>query len=522
MSNTIYNNEVTPSRNKRIAGNTAILFLRIFVLTMVNLYAVRILLERLGADDYGIFNAVAGVVTATAFINGALDITIQRFYSIALGKGDMKQMKDVFSASINIITGISVILFLVFEILGLWFINSHMTIPANRLYAANVSFHFAIVSFIITIAQIPFSAAILAHEDIKAYTILSTLDCFLRFASAFFIGYLLIDNLIFYNIGLMATAVIVFSGYIFYIRHNYAECRYNRVKDRKLTWQILSFSGWTMLGPVARVGMVQGNTILLNIFFGPVANVAFAIAMQINNAFGTLANCIILALRPPMIKAYAENNVQYLNNLFSASNKILFYLLLIVSVPFIMEMEAILKLWLNNAVTPQIVIFSQLIIVFVIVMAMNNPITIIIYAVGKIKEYHILVESITLLCLPLTWFMFKRGYQAHYVIYVMIGILGVAHIIRIICLKHIYKAFSVKQYILLLCIPATLTSIICFAAASRIHTTCENPFLRMVLETACTLTISAILIYTVGTTNKERELCNKFLKSIIFKKIWKH
>lgn len=522
MSNTICDKKTAASRNRRIAGNTVILFLRIFILTIVNLYAVRILLERLGAEDYGIFNAVAGVVTATFFINGALDIAIQRFYAITMGKGDTRRLKEVFSASINIIVAISIALFIVFEVTGLWFINSHMTIPADRLYAANVSFHFALLLFIMTIVQIPFSAAILTHENIKAYTMLSTLDCLLRLASAFLIGCVMADGLIFYNVALTVSVAIVLLCYIVYARSHYAECHYGHVETKGLTRRLLSFSGWTMLGPVARVGMVQGNTILLNIFFGPVANVAFAIALQINNAFGTLANCMILALRPPMIKAYAENNDKYLNSLFSASNKALFYLLLIVSVPFIMEMDAVLHLWLGKTVTPQIVFFSQLMIVFVVLMSMNSPITIIVYAVGRIKTYHLWVESVTLMCLPLTWLAFKQGLPGHYVLYVMIVIISIAHIVRIICLKHIYPSISVRQYVLSLCLPAAIISALCFAAASWIHSGMEHPLLRMLLEGACTLLVSAVLVYTVGVTRGERRLCNGLLRNVVAKRIWRH
>lgn len=522
MSGTICGKETTARRNRRIAGNTVILFFRIFILTIVNLYAVRILLERLGSDDYGIFNAVAGVVTATSFINGALDIAIQRFYAMAMGKGDMRHVREVFSASMNIIGVISAVLLIAFEAAGLWFINSHMTIPPERLHAANVIFHFALALFIMTIVQIPYSAAILTHENMKAYTVLSTLDCLLRLASALLIGHVMADGLIFYNISLAASVAIVLACYVVYARRNYAECHYAHVSTRGLTRRLLSFSGWTMLGPVARVGMVQGNTILLNIFFGPAANVAFAIAMQINNAFGTLANCMILALRPPMIKAYAENNGKYLNALFSASNKALFYLLLIIAVPFIMEMDAVLHLWLGKAVTPQIVLFAQLMTVFVVLMAMNNPITIIVYAVGSIRQYHLWVESVTLMCVPLTWLAFRKGMPAHYVLYVMTGVTAVAHVVRLICLKRIYAPLSVRQYIMSLCLPAAATGAACLAAASWIHAAPAHPLLRMLLEGGCTLLLSAIMVYAAGLTRGERRLCNELLTNIMTRRTWPH
>lgn len=501
------------SRNRQIAGNTVILFLRIFVITIINLYAVRILLDNLGETDYGIFNAVAGVVMATSFINGTLDVAIQRFYSMAIGKKDALRLSDIFSTGINIISVLSAIIFITFEIVGLWLINTQMTIPADRLHAANVSFHLALVTFILTIMQIPFTATVFAHENMRLYTVISTAECLLRLAAAVLAGCMFTDRLVFYNTGLMVTGVLIFLIYACIARKKYPECRYKRVHDRKLTKQLLSFSGWTILGPIARTGMFQGNTILLNIFFGPVANVAFAIAQQINNAFGTLANCIVLALRPPMIKAYAEEDKDYMNSLFSLSNKILFYILLVVSVPIILEMDTIMSLWLKDAVTEQTVLFARLMIVFVVIMAMNNPITIIIYAIGKIRRYHTTVESVTLLCLPLTWLLFRCGYPAQYMLWAMIAVMTVAHVVRLLCLKNVYKAFSITRYAVSFCVPAVITTVLCIITAAIIHRYCGIPLLRIPLEGLTILLMSAVSVYFVGLTAHERARCNKMIKN---------
>lgn len=501
------------SRNRQIAGNTVILFLRIFVITIINLYAVRILLDNLGETDYGIFNAVAGVVMATSFINGTLDVVIQRFYSMAIGKKDTRRLSAIFSTSINIISVMSVVIFITFEAAGLWLINTQMTIPADRLYAANVSFHLALVTFILTIMQIPFTAAVFAHENMRLYTVVSTVECLLRLAAAVLVGVVSADRLVTYNAGLMVTGVFIFLMYAFLARNRYAECRYRRVHDRKQARQLLSFSGWTMLGPIARTGMFQGNTVLLNIFFGPVANVAFAIALQINNAFGTLANCIVLALRPPMIKAYAEENRDYMNSLFSLSNNILFYILLVVSIPIILEMDTIMSLWLKGPVTEQTVLFARLMIVFVVIMAMNNPVTIIIYAIGKIRRYHLTVESVTLLCLPLTWLLFRCGYPAQYMMWTMIAVMTVAHAVRLLCLKNVYKAFSITRYAVSFCVPAVITAVLCVITAAIIHHCCGIPLLRMLLEGLAVLLMSAVSVYFVGLTAHERAMCNKMIKN---------
>ena len=490
--------------SQRIATNSMLLFVRMLFITIINLYSVRFVLAGLGAIDYGIFNAVAGVVMMSSFLSGVMELSIQRFYSIALGKKDKMGMNEIFSLSLRILFVIAVVLLVLFETVGIWFLETKLNIPVERMGASRMCFQFAIFTFVISIMQIPFSSALFAHENMEGYALISTIDCLLKVFVAVLIGYVMIDSLVFYSGGLLLVAVIVFLMYSIYCSRTYEECKYRSVKNALLTRQLLSFSGWTMFGSIAKVCMIQGNTILLNIYFGPIVNVAFAISQQINNAFNALCNSMVLAMRPAMIQSYAGGDYKCLNQLFAVSNKFIYYVLLMVSLPMIAEMPTILHLWLGDSVTAQIVLFSRLIIIYVVCLAMNNPITTIIQASGHIKYYHLSVESVTLLCLPISWVLFKFGLTAEYAFVSLIGVCVLTHFIRLVCLRHYYSEFSISEYLFAFCLPALLITIAGGAFTYFVHSAIHSALLSLVVVFLAVPLVVGTLVYVVGLTAQER------------------
>lgn len=518
MNEGIQANQQTYSKSKRIASNTLLLFVRMFILTILNLYAVRWVLRGLGEEDYGIFNVVAGVVTVTSFISSVLALAIQRFYSIELGKNDFKRLNEIFSASMNIIFVSTIVVIIVFETIGIWFINTQLTIPPDRMFAAEWLFQFALFTFICSIIQIPYTAAVFSHEDMGIYALVSTMECLGRLITAYLIGIVLIDNLIYYGSGLLIVAVVVLFMYVFVGRKRYVECHYHKIKDHTLYKQLLFFSGWTTFGSISSTGMIQGGIILINIFFGPIANVAFGVALQINNAFTALTNSMVLPFRPAMIKAYAEARFDYVNQLFSVSNKFIIYILSAVSIPIAMEMKSVLIIWLGY-INSNILLFSQLIIVYIVSMAMHNPITIIIHATGHIKEYHLPVESITLLCLPLTWVLFRIGLPSYSIFYAMIGVSIVAHVVRLFCLRRFYKEFSISKYLVNLVLPAILIITIDLFVTFFLHHSIENTIYRIAAVGCLSPLILFLLAYFIGINKGERDILKKIVKSITKNKL---
>lgn len=514
MASAVEHNVPSPaSSSRRIVSNALVLFVRMFFLTIINLYSVRIVLKGLGETDYGIYSTVVSVITSSAFISGVLALSVQRFLSFSIGKREDGRLQDIFSASMNISLTLALVVLVAFEVAGTWFVANYLTIPADRMTATLQAFQFALFAFIFSLLQIPYTAAIFAHEDMGRYALVSTVECLLKLVAAYLMQSTSSDHLVFYSALLLAVSVISFSSYFLIGRHCYQECRYHKVKTPNLYKELLSFSGWSFLGPAASMGMIQGNMILLNIFFGPLVNTAFGIALQINSAFNSLCNCIVIAMRPAMIKAYADNSTLYLTRLFNISNKLILYSLIAIGIPFMLEMDTVLELWLGD-VSATTILFSRLIICYIMVLAMNSPITTIIQAIGRVKEYHLHVESITLLCIPVTLLLFLFHFPAWSVFGSMVCVCAVAHVVRLVCLRRYYKGFSIRQYVVSLCLPAIIIGLLIITALLFLHFSLEQ-YMMLCLFTV--FAVSPVLVFTfvyvVGLNHDERKLIRQFIAS---------
>ena len=312
-------------------------------------------------------------------------------------------------------------------------------------------------------------------------------------------------------------SLVVFLCYAAISIRRYPECRYTSVKDKNIYRQLISFSGWYSFGSLANTGLNQGNTILLNIFFGPLANAAFGVATQIQNAFNSLSNSIVLPFRPPMIKAYAEGDHESVNSMFQANNKVICYFMLAVGLPIMAEMRTILQLWLgmNDNMT---VIFSQMMVASVIVISLHNPISIIIHATGRVRQYHVPVESLILLCFPVTLILFKSGCQAVVLFYSMLGLVVVAHCVRIYILRRSYPQFSLSRYVWAFLLPASIVAACSSAITYAVHCSVQGDIPRMVAVFTLSPSAVMLLAYTIGITGSERKLANRFLTKTFRKK----
>ena len=479
---------------------------------IINLLAVRYVLNALGVEDYGIYNVIAGVITMLSCVSGVLATATQRYYSYSIGKNEVIRLRNIFSTSINIYLLLTCFIVIIGETIGLWFINTQLVIPAERLVAANWIYQFSIFAFILAIMQVPYSAAVIAHEDLGIFAIISIIECVLKFSCALILPIFLCDRLIVYGAAILLVSFLVFTLYAIIGYKKYAECHYHKPTERSLYKELISFSGWTLFGSLAGVGMMQGNTILVNIFFGPIVNAARAISLQINAGFNSFSNSFITSIRPPMIKAYAENNYSYLTKIFYISNKFIYYCLLLIGLPIIYEMDTILRLWLKSASTDTI-IFSRLILIYSIIMALHNPITIIMQATGRVKQYFIPVESITLLCLPITYVLFKCGCPAYTTFYAMIVVAIIAHIIRLICLKTYFKPFSVVEYIRHFILPAVFITSVASICCYFTHMWIDNMLLRLFMVFLVSVIIITPLVFSVGLTSNEKHELKRLISS---------
>lgn len=497
----------------RIAKNTVLLYLRMMIVMFINLFAVRVVFNALGEEDYGIYNVIAGVITMLSGVSTVLASATQRFYSYSMGDEKAGSLKEIFSSSVNIYLFFSVGVLVVGETLGLWFVNAKLVIPDERLLAANLIYQFSILSFVCSMMQSPFFSAVIAHEDMGIFALASLGECLLKFGSAWLITVVAMDRLETYGFLILLVHAVSFLFYCVIGRRRYAECHYQRVRDKHLYKDILSYSGWNLFGSLAAVGMNQVNTILVNVFFGPLANAARAIALQINGALSSFSGSFIMAIRPPMIKAYAEHNYGYLNKLFTFSNKFVYYCLVIVALPLLFEMEMILNLWLKTA-SSQTILFSQLIVVYALILALNNPISIIMQAMGKVKEYYVPVESVTLLCPVITWVLYKIGLPAESTFWAMIGTVLLSHFIRIWCLKRYYCGFSLKEYLFSFLMPAVLVTVLACTVLFLLKSNMTYGVVRLIVMTITSFVVVFAFAFGVGLNKDEKY----YLKTLLRRK----
>lgn len=494
-----------------IFKNSGFLYIRMAVIMIVNLYTVRIVLKALGLEDYGIYNVVAGIITMLISVNNVMANATQRFYSIQLGKKNYRELSDIFNISAKAFFIFSFITLILGETIGLWFINTKLNIPEIRIVAANWVYQFSILTFICSITMIPYTAAIIAHEDMNIYSILSSLEYVVKLIFAFLLFIIPIDKLATYGAFMFIAHFLLLISYGIVCHHKYKECHYTKINNKSLIKGILSFSGWNLFGSLAGVGMTQIGSILTTIFFGPIVNAARAIAMQVNTAVAAFSNNIVLAVRSPIIKSYAEENYSYLNFLFSISNKFIFIGMLIIAIPLECEMGNILKWWLGTQ-DAQAILFSRLIIVYALLLALANPINIIIQATGKLKQYHLSVEFFTLLSPILTYFAFKAGYPASTSFVLMIICMVIAHIVRITCLKIYYRQFNLHNYILKFGLPAILVSILSTFITIWLNFTITNDILRFVTTILASfftvISFSLVLLFS----KEEKTLALQFIK----------
>ena len=500
-------------KTKRIFSNSLVLFCRMLLLTLINLLSVRVLLKGLGIEDYGIYNAVAGLVCTATFIVTVLTDGMQRFYSISLAEKDSQKTRVLFSASIHIVVVLAILLTLVFESVGSWFLNTFLTIPCNRLQASNIVFQLSFFSFIIQIVQIPFMATVFANEKMGWYALFSTVECILRFTFALLIGHFAMDNMVFYATGYFFTSVVVFSLYLIEIWRNHPECRLTRHIEKDTYKNLLSFSGWTALGATANMGLFQGSTLLLNIFFGPVLNVVFAIALQVYNAFTSLCNNIVTAFKPAMIKSYAKTDYDYLTSLFMIGNKAIFSLTALVAVPLCVEMPWVLSVWLGE-VPLETPLFCRLMILLVLCLSLNSPITIIVQASGRVKNYHLLVDSIMLMCVPVSLVVFALGGRSHYIMFTMVLLSILAHGTRLYYLKKIFPPISIALYAKDFLLRAVIVICIAFMITWEVHHMAGVTLFGKFTVVVCSTTVIAFSTLFLVLDAREREHIIKLIKSL--------
>ena len=487
----------TSDNNKRIAKNTLFLYFRMLFMMVVSLYTSRVILNALGVEDFGIYNVVGGVVAMFSVISGSLSAAISRFITYELGKGDQSKLNKIFSASVTIQLLLSLIIVVLIESVGVWFLNAKMTIPVERMTAANWVLQFSIITFVINLISVPYNAAIIAHERMSAFAYISILEAVCKLAIAFLIMVSPMDKLIFYAILMCAVSIIVRFTYGHYCKKHFTECTYHFHWDKEILVKMFGFAGWNFIGSVAGILRGQGINILLNLFFSPIVNAAQGIAVQVNNALCNFSNNFLTAINPQIIKSYSQKDLDRAYELVLYASRFAFLLLLVLSSPIICDTEVILKLWLKN-VPDYAPVFVRLSLILAICDALSLPLVTLQQATGKLRNYQMVVGVLHMLNFPISLLFLYLNFEPNIVYYIAIALSVISLYARLIMQKR-QIGISILMFHKKVLSRICLVGVLDFLSISLLRNYVENQYVSMVIA----FLGSVILAVLVGLNRSE-------------------
>lgn len=499
--------------NKRIAKNTLLLYIRTIFLMLITLYTSRVILEQLGVDDYGIYNVVGGVVAMFSVISSALSSSISRFITFELGKGDIKRLTTIFSTSVNIQLGLSAIILLVGETVGLWFINYKMNIPADRLVSANWVLQCSLLTFCINLISVPYNSCIIAHEKMSAFAYISILEAALKLLICYMLIVSPIDKLIAYSLLMLIVAMLIRFVYGMYCTRNFEECKYRMCYEKEIVKEMTGFAGWSFSQNVAWIFNTQGVNVLINLFFGVALNAARGIASQVESAVMMFVRNFTTALNPQITKYYANGDKENMFLLMCRGTKFTYFLTLLMVLPLFLETEYVLQLWLKEVPT-HTVIFVQLSIIGSIINNIGNTCYTACQATGNIKRYSIVVTTVGFLVFPLTWLGFKLGLpvESTYIIYILVYIC-----VSIACMlmTRWLLQFPLSMFLLKVLLPIVWVTILSSIIPTLLCFQMESSFVRFIITCMVSVLSTCAAIYLTGLSKHEKRIIiDKMLKLV--------
>ncbi|MCM1295741.1 MAG: oligosaccharide flippase family protein [Muribaculaceae bacterium] len=501
------------SNSKSLAKNTFLLYMRTLLTMVVSLFTSRVVLNTLGFDDYGIYNIVGGFVSMFSILSGVLVSSTQRFMNFELGKKRNSRSYEIFGTAMGIHLGLALLLFLLFETFGLWFINSKLNIPVDRLYAANWVFQCSLITFIVNVLSAPYNATIIAHEKMSFFAYISLLEVCLKLGVAYALYISGFDKLIIYGILLMFIAILIRSIYSSYCTKHFYETKFHISREKSLYKEMTGFASMTFLGRFASILSNQGVNIILNVFFGVTVNAARGIAVQINSAVVKFVTDFTTALNPQITKKYAAGEKDSMIRLCCTGSKISFFLLLLFAVPIIMRTPYILEIWLKTYPVDTI-IFVRLTLVISLFTVLSNPLVTGILATGNITKMCLTIGTIHLLTLPLNYLVLYLGLPSYGVYFVALGIEILLLFTRLIILSKLIK-ISIFVYVKEVVFRIVPVAIISFGFAYYINNCINNTLVGFILISLLTLFVSVSIIFLIGLNQKEKGMIVALIKSKI-------
>lgn len=505
----------TTDNNKRIAKNTLLLYFRMLLMMFVTLFTSRVVLDKLGVTDYGIYNVVGGVVAMLGFLNSSMSNAVQRYLSFEIGKNNEAGVNRIFNVSLFAHAGIAVFVFVVMEIVGVWYLNTHMNIPAERMDAANWVLQCSIFTTLFTIVQVPYNAIIISKEQMGIYAYISILEVVLKLLVVYMLAIGNFDKLKLYSVLIMVVTIGIVMIYRCYCTRKYKEAKFKFVKDWNLLKQIVGFASWNMLGQLAWVFTGQGVNIILNSFFGPVVNAARGLAEQVNGAVNRFVANFQTAVNPQLIKNYASDQLGEMKTLLFRSTRFSYYLLLALSLPIILKMDFILHLWLKE-VPDYTTGFCQLVLVSSLVSTLSNLLAQVARAYGKIRNYQIIVSIFLFLNFPLSYIVLKFGCSPLSTMFVNIGVNAMLLFVRLRLTNRMIQ-MTYGSFIRNVLFPVIIVTSVALVIPLTIYFMLDNSIISFIIVCLVSSVSVGVSTYALGMNANERQYILATISKIITK-----
>lgn len=506
----------TPS-SSRLMKNTILLYFRMALMMCINLYTSRIVLHTLGVEDYGIYNVVGGVIVMFSFINESMTASTQRFLSFELGAGHKERLHQVFMTSLHIHIIISFVVILLGETIGLWFVTEKMVIPPERMTAALWCYQFSIFTAVLTVLNYPYMAAIIAHEKMSSFAYISILDAILKLLLVYLLLVFDYDRLILYALLYACEKLLIRLVYNLYCIRHFEECKYKWIYQRCIFNEMASFAGWRMWGNLAYVFNTQGLNILLNVFFGPIINAAYATVNQARAAVGDIATNFQMAINPQITKTYASGQLQEMHQLIFRATRLTFCLLLIICLPLIAETPFVLNLWLKE-VPDGSVTFLRYLLVILIVQQNNSPLITSVAATGKVKKYELFVSSLMLMIVPIAYIVLRMGGLPWTVFIVYLAIVIMSFVALLLIVLPMIK-LSASDYFKHAVQPCAVVLFLSLFVPFGLKLLADNSFVYSLVTIFLTVISTSVLSFFYGIDKEMRSLIISKVRNITAGKI---
>lgn len=492
-------------KNKRIARNTIALYIRTLITLAVGLFTSRVVLNVLGIDNFGIYNVVGGVVAMFNIVTTSLSQSISRYLTFELGRDNKEKLNMIFSTSVNIQILMSVVIIVLIEAFGVWFLNNKMNIPPDRIYAANWVLQFSVLAFIVNLISVPYNASIIAHEKMKAFAYVSILEAVMKLMIAYLLYISLVDKLITYAFLLLLVSIIIRMVYGQYCKRHFEECKYSFVFDKKLFADMSKFAGWNFLASTAYIFNTQGINIISNIFFGVAINAARGVATQVDGITRNFVSNFTTAVRPQIVKSYSVGDTNYMNKLVCSGAKYSCFLMLLFALPFMFEAESILKVWLK-LVPEHSPSFIRLTMVVSLIWLLGDTMYTSIMAIGKLKKYMIYETCITCLVFPISYFAFfinmppETAYIVYAIAYILLMLLRLWYLNKV-------EQFSITLFLNGVIGPVALTTLLASVVPLTFKCIFHDGSIASFIISICLCVCSFIIsVFLVGLSREEKAL----------------